>query len=573
MFMSIMAISQFCFTIVIGLYFMGMLKSQYSGRNSINKESTRELERLKKMNDIKLSQPLTETTRPKTVREIVGQEEGVKALKGALCGKNPQHILIYGPPGVGKTAASRVVLAEAKKNPDSPFKNDAKFIEVDATTMQFDERSIADPLIGSVHDPIYQGAGAYGPAGVPQPKEGAVTKAHGGVLFIDEIGELSSIQMNKLLKVLEDRRVYFDSAYYSRDNKEIPKHIHEMFKNGLPADFRLIGATTRLPEEMPPALRSRCAEIFFKSLSRDDVKKIARDAANKTDMEFKDEVFDLVAAYADNGRDAVNIIQTAESICRMEGHKVVDTADIEWVVETGRYTPRYEKVLETTAKVGRIYGLAVGGRSQGYVLDIEAVAQECEKGRGEITVTGAIEEEEISNNRQKLRRKSSISSSVKNVATVLQRELGVGVKDYNIHINFPNCVPVDGPSAGIAIFCAVYSAIKKIPIDSKITMTGELAICGDVYGVGEVPLKISAAKESGAKKVIIPMANWQERFRDYNIEVIPVSTIFEVIDVMMGRDKTKMSGFNGKISDNIGIISAEGVDIFSKKEYNSTDNG
>lgn len=573
MFMSIMAISQFCFTIVIGLYFLGMLKSQYSGRNSINKESTRELERLKKMNDIKLTQPLTESTRPRSVREIVGQEEGIRALKGALCGKNPQHILIYGPPGVGKTAASRVVLAEAKKNPDSPFKDTAKFIEVDATTMQFDERSIADPLIGSVHDPIYQGAGAYGPAGVPQPKEGAVTKAHGGVLFIDEIGELSPIQMNKLLKVLEDRRVYFDSAYYSRDNKEIPKHIHEMFKNGLPADFRLIGATTRLPEEMPPALRSRCAEIFFKSLSRDDVKKIAKDAANKTDMKFQDEVFDLVAAYADNGRDAVNIIQTAESVSRMEGHNVVNAADVEWVVETGRYTPRYEKVLETRAQMGRIYGLAVGGRSQGYVLDIEAVAQECEKGKGEITVTGAIEEEEISNNRQKLRRKSSISSSVKNVATVLQRELGIGVRDYNIHINFPNCVPVDGPSAGIAIFCAVYSAIKKIPIDSALTMTGELAICGDVYGVGEVPIKISAAKEAGAKKVIIPMANWQERFKEYDIEIIPVNTVFEVLDILMGNERTKMTGFNGKISDNIGIISAEGVDIFSKKEYNSTDNG
>ncbi len=573
MFMSIMAISQFCFTIVIGLYFLGMLKSQYSGRSSIHKESTRELERLKKMNDIKLTQPLTETTRPKNVREIVGQEEGIRALKGALCGKNPQHILIYGPPGVGKTAASRVVLAEAKKNPDSPFKDAAKFIEVDATTMQFDERSIADPLIGSVHDPIYQGAGAYGPAGVPQPKEGAVTRAHGGVLFIDEIGELSSVQMNKLLKVLEDRRVYFDSAYYSRDNTEIPKHIHEMFKNGLPADFRLIGATTRLPEEIPPALRSRCAEVFFKSLSRDDVKKIAKDAANKTDMKFHDEVFDLVAAYADNGRDAVNIIQTAESVSRMEGHNVVDSADIEWVVETGRYTPRYQKVLETRTKVGRIYGLAVGGRSQGYVLDIEAVAQECENGKGEITVTGAIEEEEISNNRQKLRRKSSISSSVKNVATVLQRELGVGVKDYNIHINFPNCVPVDGPSAGIAIFCAVYSAIKKIPIDPEVTMTGELAICGDVYGVGEVPIKIHAAKEAGAKKVIIPMANWQERFRDYDIEIIPVNTVFEVLDAMTGQGGTQPGVFNGKISDNIGIISAEGVDIFSKKEYNSTDNG
>ena len=66
--------------------------------------------------------------------------------------------------------------------------------------LRFDERGIADPLIGSVHDPIYQGAGALGVAGIPQPKPGAVTKAHGGILFIDEIGEFHPIEMNKLVK-------------------------------------------------------------------------------------------------------------------------------------------------------------------------------------------------------------------------------------------------------------------------------------------------------------------------------------------------------------------------------------
>ena len=55
-------------------------------------------------------------------------------------------------------------------------------------------------------------------AGIPQPKPGAVTKAHGGILFIDEIGELHPIQMNKLLKVLEDRKVYLDSAYYNEED-------------------------------------------------------------------------------------------------------------------------------------------------------------------------------------------------------------------------------------------------------------------------------------------------------------------------------------------------------------------
>ncbi len=61
-----------------------------------------------------------------------------------------------------------------------------------------------------------------GQAGIPQPKQGAVTKAHGGVLFIDEIGELHPIQMNKLLKVLEDRKVFLESAYYSEENEQYP---------------------------------------------------------------------------------------------------------------------------------------------------------------------------------------------------------------------------------------------------------------------------------------------------------------------------------------------------------------
>ncbi len=68
-----------------------------------------------------------------------------------------------------------------------------------------------------------------------------MTKAHGGMLFIDEIGELHSIQLNKLLKVLEDRKVFLESAYYNEENQQIPRHIHDIFQNGLPADFRLVG--------------------------------------------------------------------------------------------------------------------------------------------------------------------------------------------------------------------------------------------------------------------------------------------------------------------------------------------
>src|SRR5690606_27174018 len=210
-----------------------------------------------------------------------------------------------------KTAAARLVLEEAKANPHSPFGPQSRFVEVDATTARFDDRGIADPLLGSVHDPIYQGAGAMGIAGIPQPKPGAVTKAHGGVLFIDEIGELHPVQMNKLLKVLEDRKVFLESAYYNSEDSNIPQHIHDIFQNGLPADFRLIGATTRMPHEIPPAIRSRCVEIFFRGLTSDEIGTIARNAAQKVGYPLQPGALEILTRYATNGREAVNIVQIA----------------------------------------------------------------------------------------------------------------------------------------------------------------------------------------------------------------------------------------------------------------------
>ena len=127
---------------------------------AIGRESKKELQRLKEMRKIKLTEPLSEKTRPGSLEDIVGQEDGIKALKAALCGPNPQHVIIYGPPGVGKTAAARLVLKKPKTS-SSPFKQNARFVELDATIARFDERGIADPLIGSVHDPIYQGAGSW----------------------------------------------------------------------------------------------------------------------------------------------------------------------------------------------------------------------------------------------------------------------------------------------------------------------------------------------------------------------------------------------------------------------------
>ena len=276
----IMAVQLFV-SIVVGVYFYSQLKGKRVSKTGLDSESKIQLARLARMRSVSLTEPLSERTRPKSFEEIIGQQEGITALTAALCGENPQHVLIYGPPGVGKTCAARLVMEKAKNNPHSPFRPDAKFIEMDATCLRCDERNIADPLIGSVHDPIYQGAGAYGPAGVPSPKEGAVTRAHGGILFLDEIGELHPLHLNKLLKVMEDRKVFLESAYYSRENKSIPAHVHDIFARGLPADFRLVGATTKSPRDIPQAIRSRCMEIYFRALFPEEIVRIAKNAAVK----------------------------------------------------------------------------------------------------------------------------------------------------------------------------------------------------------------------------------------------------------------------------------------------------
>lgn len=529
---ALIMLLQVFFSIIIGLYFWNLLRGQQTSRSAVDKESRKEFEKLQKMRQVTLTEPLSERTRPSKLEEVIGQTEGIRALKAAICGPNPQHVLIYGPPGVGKTAAARIILEEAKKNERSPFKADATFVELDATTARFDERGIADPLIGSVHDPIYQGAGAMGIAGIPQPKPGAVTKAHGGILFIDEIGELHTVQMNKLLKVLEDRKVFLESAYYSSEDQNTPSHIHDIFQNGLPADFRLIGATTRTPDEIPPAIRSRCMEIFFRPLLAGEIEKVAKQALERVAFAYDSDAVELITRFATNGRDAVNIVQTAVGIALTEGRNQITRSDVEWVVHSSQLTPRPDGKMPKEAQIGLATGLAVYGPNQGMVLEVEVTATPTLDGRGSLSITGVVEEEEMGGGQRTLRRKSMARNSVENVLTVL-RNLGINTTRHHLHVNFPGGVPIDGPSAGITIATAIYSAVKQLPIDHRLAMTGELSIHGNVKPIGGVIAKVEAAAQAGATRVIIPKENMQESLQSIKgIKVIPVARLEEVFQAV-----------------------------------------
>ncbi|EOR24293.1 Lon protease 2 [Clostridium sartagoforme AAU1] len=487
-------------------------------------KTTKKLERLESLDSKKINKNVMSLLRPETFEEIVGQERAIKSLISKMSSPYPQHIILYGPPGVGKTSAARLALEEAKKLQFTPFDGDSKFVEVDGTTLRWDPREITNPLLGSVHDPIYQGSKKdLAEIGVPEPKTGLVTEAHGGVLFIDEIGELDEILQNKLLKVLEDKRVEYSSSYYDPDDENTPEYIKYLFEKGAPADFVLIGATTREPGKINPALRSRCTEVYFEPLSSSDIKGIIENAAKKLNVILEDGIPEFISQYTIEGRKAVNILADAYGYSlytsKKENDNIIKLKDVEEVISIGRYVP-YE-IIEDMDKyeVGHIYGLGVSGFI-GSTLEIEAVAFESKKpGMGTIKFNDTAG--------------SMAKDSVFNAASVIRRITDKDIKDYDIHVNVVGGGRIDGPSAGAAITIAIISALLEKPIRQDVAITGEISLRGNIKPVGGIFEKIYGARRKGIKLAVIPKANEKEIPLDLSdIEVKAIDNIEELMKIV-----------------------------------------
>ena len=480
---------------------------------------------LEKLETIKLAKSPMELFRPKRLEDVVGQEWPIKSLVTKIASPFPQHIIIYGPPGVGKTTAARLALEYAKKMKHTPFSEDAKFIEVDGTTLRWDPREITNPLLGSVHDPIYQGSKRdFAEVGIPEPKPGLVTEAHGGVLFIDEIGELDIFLQNKLLKVLEDKRIEFDSAYYDPDNPAIPLYVRKLFDDGAPADFVLIAATTRQPHEINPALRSRCGEVFFEPLYSGHIQDIVKDAASRLEVQLDIEVPEIISHHTVEGRKAINILGDAYSIALYENPEAknlrITKDNIQHILQMGRLTPNVRKKASEIPEIGKVFGLGVNG-FLGSVIELECIVFDAlEKGKGSLRFNDTAG--------------TMAKDSIFNAASVIRRISGRILSDYDVHVNAIGGGNIDGPSAGMAITLAILSAIENRKIHQNVALTGEISIQGKVKPVGGINEKIYGARQAGMKQVIIPKDNEKDVYGNFDdIEILYAESIEEVLAMML----------------------------------------
>ncbi|MTK12974.1 MAG: ATP-dependent protease, Lon family [Clostridiaceae bacterium] len=503
---------------------LSIIKKQKGPENA---KTLKKYAQLEVLDSKKLSKSIQGILRPEAFSEIVGQETAIKAILSKIASPYPQHIILYGPPGVGKTTAARLALEEVKKLKYTPFKKDAKFVEVDGTTLRWDPREITNPLLGSVHDPIYQGTKRdLAETGIPEPKLGLVTEAHGGVLFIDEIGELDEMLQNKLLKVLEDKRVEFSSSYYDPEDENTPKYIKYLFENGAPADFVLIGATTREPSEINPALRSRCTEVYFEPLTSINIQQIVENAADKLNIQLEEGVSELISRYTIEGRKAVNILSDVygyvlynDQDTNLEDKVKITVENLKEVISISRLVPFEEVKVESKYDVGHIYGLGVSGYV-GSTIEIEtAVFEAKEKGKGIVRFNDTAG--------------SMAKDSVFNAASVIRKITDKDISDYDIHVNVIGGGKIDGPSAGAAITVCIISALLNKPLRQDIAITGEISLRGKIKPVGGIFEKIYGARRKGIKLVIVPEDNSKEVPQGLeDIEVKAVNNIEQLIELV-----------------------------------------
>ena len=402
----------------------------------------------------------------------------IKKLTGNL--KSP-ILCFYGPPGTGKTSLGKSI---ARALGRKFFKASLGGISDEAEI-----RGHRRTYVGSLPGRIIQGMRK---AGVTNP-----------VFLLDEVDKLASSYKgdpaSALLEVLDpEQNNQFNDNYV-----EEPYDLSDV----------LFICTANYLENIPGPLRDRLELIQLSSYTEIEKmhivkehlikKQIAINGLKEEQVEFDDEAIKFIIRSYTREAGVRELERKIASCLRKVAVNFVKDPNIgktlinEDKVREFLGTPIFEDShKEKEPQIGVVTGLAYTE----YGGDILPIEVNYFKGKGALILTGHLGDV--------MKESASIALDyVKSNAELFQIDPEIFINN-DIHIHVPEgAVPKDGPSAGVAMTCAIISCLSKRPVSPDVAMTGEVTLRGQALPIGGLREKSLAALRCGIKTIIVPKEN------------------------------------------------------------------
>lgn len=427
----------------------------------------------------------------------------------ALTKKGDSPILcLVGPPGTGKTSIARSLARALKK----PYVR----ISLGGVRDEAEIRGHRKTYVGAMPGRIANGLRS---AGVKNP-----------VMLLDEIDKVSTDYkgdtFSALLEVLDgEQNVKFRDHYL-----EVPVDLSEV----------LFITTANTLQTIPRPLLDRMEVIEISSYTENEKMHIATEHLVPKQIEkngllpeqlriSKNALWKIAESYTKEAgvRQLERLIgtiarKTAREIMEQNKKTVrVTEQNLTHYLGKEKY---HTQMKNDTDEIGIVRGLAwtsVGGDT----LQIEVNVM---PGKGEIQLTGQLGDV----------MKESARTGISYIRSISESQ-GISedfFEKHDIHIHIPEgAVPKDGPSAGITMATAIFSAVTERKIRADLAMTGEITLRGRVLPIGGLKEKLLAAKQAGTKTVLVPKENQpdvEELSQEITkgLEIIPVSQMKEVLE-------------------------------------------